>query len=321
MDEIVSNHIRSEDPKASGLNPAKSCRYALITPARNEAAFIELTIRAVVAQTVKPLKWVIVSDGSTDGTDDIVKNYAVENSWIELLRMPERQERHFAGKVHAFNAGYELVRDIPYDFIGSLDADITFQEDYFELLLGKLTENPRLGLAGTPFKEGTVSYDYRFVSIEHVSGACQLFRRECFEDIGGYVPVKGGGIDHIAVLNARMKGWQTRTFTEKFCEHHRKMGTAERRQVLAKFADGKLDYALGGHPLWELFRSVYQITKKPFFVGGAMILAGYLWAMIRGVERPISPEVVRFRRREQMLRLRKLLTGLSRSTRQTRARC
>jgi hypothetical protein len=118
-----------------------------------------------------------------------------------------------------------------------------------------------------------------------------------------------------------MKGWQTRTFTETFCEHHRKMGTAERRQALAKFADGKLDYALGGHPLWELFRSVYQITKKPFFVGGAMIFAGYFWAMIRGVERPISPEVVRFRRREQMLRLRKFLIGLSRSARRTRAQC
>src|SRR5438552_8663273 len=205
MDETVSNHVLPEDPKAHGSSLAKPCRYVLITPARNEAAFIELTIRSVVAQTVKPLKWVIVSDGSTDGTDDIAKNYAAENSWIELVRMPERQERHFAGKVHAFNAGYDRVRDIPYDFIGSLDADITFEQDYFELLLEKLTENPRLGLAGTPFKEGAVSYDYRFVSIEHVSGACQLFRRECFEEIGGYVAVKGGGIDHIAVLNARMK--------------------------------------------------------------------------------------------------------------------
>src|SRR3954463_9907207 len=93
-------------------------RYVMITPARNEAAFIELTLKSMVAQTLKPLKWVIVSDGSTDGTDDIVKRYASEHSWVELLRAPERKERHFAGKVHAFNAGRERVKDLDYDFIG-----------------------------------------------------------------------------------------------------------------------------------------------------------------------------------------------------------
>jgi poly-beta-1,6-N-acetyl-D-glucosamine synthase len=307
--------------RVGGCMSANACRYVLVTPARNEAAFIEMTIKSVVAQTLKPVKWVIVSDGSNDGTDDIVKEYAAENTWIDLVRMPERQERHFAGKVHAFNAGYRTATNLAYGFIGSLDADITFGEDYFEFLLGKFAENPRLGLVGTAFSEGGNSYDYRFVSVEHVSGACQLFRRECFEEIGGYVPVKGGGIDHIAVLGARMKGWQTRTFTEKICEHHRKMGTAKRRLALARFEDGKLDYALGGHPLWELFRSVYQISKRPFFIGGAMILAGYLCSMIRSKPRPISPEMVRFRRREQMQRLRRFLTGSFRSPPLTRAPC
>ena len=180
-------------------------KYVLITPARNEAQFIELTIKSVIAQTVLPLQWVIVSDGSTDGTDEIVNKYAAEHRWIELVRTPERQERHFAGKVHAFNAGYAKVKNLDYDLIGSMDADISFDPDYFSFLLGKLAEDPALGLVGTPFKDKTI-YDYRFVSIEHVSGACQLFRRECFEQIGGYVPVKSGGIDHIAVITARMKG-------------------------------------------------------------------------------------------------------------------
>jgi poly-beta-1,6-N-acetyl-D-glucosamine synthase len=316
----MSNKNQAEG-REGGDRPANAGRYVLVTPARNEAALIEMTIRSVVAQTLKPLKWIIVSDGSNDGTDDIVQKYVAKHPWIELVRMPERQERHFAGKVHAFNAGYRIANNLPYDFIGSLDADITFEEDYFEFLLGKCAENPCLGVVGTPFSEGGVSYDYRFVSVEHVSGACQLFRRECFEDIGGYVPVKGGGIDHIAVLSARMNGWQTRTFTEKFCEHHRKMGTASRRVALARFADGKLDYALGGHPLWELFRSAYQITKKPFFIGGVMILAGYLSSMIRSTERPISSEMVRFRRREQMQRLRRFRSGPFRSPRPTGAHC
>src|SRR4051812_22547619 len=99
--------------------------YVLITPARNEAQFIELTLRSVVSQTVTPVKWVIVSDGSTDGTDEIVLKYAARYSWMELVRMPERTERHFAGKVHAFNAGYAKVQDVKHDVIVSLDADIT----------------------------------------------------------------------------------------------------------------------------------------------------------------------------------------------------
>jgi biofilm PGA synthesis N-glycosyltransferase PgaC len=107
--------------------------YVLVTPARNEAHFIESTIKSVVAQTIRPLKWVIVSDGSTDGTDEIVSRYAVAHEWIQLLRMPERTERHFAGKVFAFNAGKAQVDDLPYDVIASLDADITFEPDYFDL--------------------------------------------------------------------------------------------------------------------------------------------------------------------------------------------
>ena len=152
--------------------------YVLITPARNEAQFIDLTIKSVVRQTVTPLKWVIVSDGSTDSTDAIVAKYAADHSWIELVRMPARRERHFAGKVHAFNAGYARVKDLDYDVIGSLDGDISFDEDYFAFLLRKMVENSALGLVGTPFREGSnLVYDYRFVNIEHVSGACQLFRR------------------------------------------------------------------------------------------------------------------------------------------------
>lgn len=280
--------------------------YVLVTPARNEAAFIEKTIQSVVAQTVHPLRWAIVSDGSTDGTDEIVERYAAQHPWIELVRRPARKERHFAGKVLAFNAGFERVRDLAYDCIGSLDADITFEPGYFEFLMGKLTANDRLGLVGTPFRENGKSYDYRFVSIEHVSGACQFFRRQCFADIGGYVPVEGGGVDHVAVLTARMKGWQTRTFTEKFCEHHRVMGAAQHSALKMKFNIGKLDYALGGSPLWELFRTTYQMTKPPYFLGGALILAGYAWSAVRRVRRPVSDELVRFRRREQMRRIGRL---------------
>ncbi len=283
-----------------------SMKYVLITPARNEAEFIEQTIQSVVAQTVRPAKWIIVSDGSTDGTDEIVAKYAARNPWLELVRTPERRERHFAGKVQAFNAGYARLANIEYDVIASLDADITFNEDYFSFLLGKLAEDESLGLVGTPFKEGdNPTYDYRYTNIEHVSGACQVFRKRCFEDIGGYVPVKGGCIDHIAVLTSRMKGWKTRTFPEKVCMHHRTMGTAQQSFLVARFKNGGKDYAIGNHPLWELFRGVYQMTKKPLIIGGVMVIVGYGWAAIRRVQRPVSPELVAFQRGEQIARLKK----------------
>ena len=285
--------------------------YVLITPARNKAQFIELTIKSVVAQTARPLKWVIVSDGSTDGTDDIVRRYIAEYSWIELVRMPERAERHFAGKVEAFNAGSARMKDLPYEVIVSLDADISFDEGYFACLLGHLAEDPGLGLVGTPFRDSDSNeiYDYRFVSIEHVSGACQVFRRRCFEEIGGYVPVKGGGIDSIAVISARMKGWKTRTFTEKVCLHHRAMGTAQSNGLAARFKNGAKDYAFGNHPLWELLRTAYQMTKRPYVVGGVVLLCGYLWALMRRVQRPVSQEVVEFQRHDQMKRLLKVFLG------------
>jgi biofilm PGA synthesis N-glycosyltransferase PgaC len=287
-------------PEAAGLT------YVLITPARNEAKFIGLTIASVVAQTIQPARWVIVSDGSTDGTDEIVSGHAAQHPWIELVRTPARAERHFAGKVHAFNVGLAAVHGISYDVIASLDADITLDPEHFAFLLGKLSADPRLGLVGTPFKD-TSTYDYRFVSIEHVSGACQVFRRACFEDVGGYVPIKSGGVDHVAVITARMKGWKTRTFTEKICLHHRDIGSAEHGAVTARFRAGALDYALGGHPMWEVCRALYQMTRRPIVVGGLALLAGYLRSMIRRVERPVSAELVRFRRREQMQRLKTFL--------------
>jgi glycosyltransferase involved in cell wall biosynthesis len=180
----------------------------LVTPARNEVEHIGATVVSVLAQTLRPLRWVIVSDGSTDGTDELVRRLAAGHDWIRLLRMPERRERHFAGKVHAFNAGLAALADLDYELIASLDADITLGPDHFVYLLQRFAEDPRLGVAGTPFCEDGRHYDYRFTNIEHVSGACQVFRRACFEQIGGYQPVRGGGIDWIAVTTARMRGWQ-----------------------------------------------------------------------------------------------------------------
>lgn len=279
----------------------RSLSYVLITPARNEEEFIELTIQSMIRQTYLPTKWIIVSDGSTDETDNIVKKYLPDHPWMELVRTPpERKERHFAGKVMAFNTGYEKVRHLNYDIIGSLDADISFDPEYFSFLLGKFTQHPELGVAGTPFREGETQYDYRFSRKEHVSGACQLFRRKCFEEIGGYIPIKEGAIDLTAVVTSRMKGWRTETFTEKHCIHHRVMGTAKNHVFKALYISGYGDYRMGVHPLWQICRSIYQMSRKPIIIGGSILLISYFWAFIKQAPKPVSKEFVKFRGKEQM---------------------
>jgi len=281
--------------------------YVLITPARNEAEYIGLTIQSMVAQTYRPLKWVIVSDGSTDQTDEIVRKASAQCEWIELVQMPARKERHFAGKVHAFNAGYERAKALNFDVVGNLDADVSFEPDHFEFLIGRMSENPRLGVAGAPFREGTFQYDYRFANIENVWGGCQLFRRECFEAIGGYRPLKGGGIDHVAVLSARVHGWQTRTFTVRVCQHHRVMGTALQGGLKAKVRQGQKDYTMGNHPLWQAFRVIYQMKLRPYLIGGLALAWGYSWSMFRRREIPLETELIKFIQKEQMQRLKRLI--------------
>lgn len=304
-DSSINNHHYKSRFKSMSVN-SKNFPYVLITPARNEESYIEKTIQSVISQTILPTRWVIVSDGSTDRTDEIVNKYKSDHNWIELLRMPEHRDRQFAAKVHCFKAGYERVKEMQYDIIGNLDADISFDKDYFEFLLGKFTENPDLGVAGTPFVEGSFMYDYRYTNIEHVSGACQLFRRKCFEEIGGYIPIKGGGIDWTAVTTARMKGWKTRTFTDKVCFHHRSIGTGNSSNLMARFRHGQKDYYLGGHPLWQIFRAIFQMKGKPFIIGGVILFFGYLWAFLCRVERPVPQELMKFNRGEQMQRLKKI---------------
>ena len=289
---------------------SSSLSYVLVTPAHDEAQFIEQTIKSVIGQTVKPRVWVIVDDGSTDGTPEIVQRYAADYPWILVVHFPRRSERNFAFKVHAFEAGYALVKSAPHDAVGCLDADISFDEGYFSFLLGKLEEDSRLGLVGTAFKDPVgFSYDYRFVSIEHVTGCCQLFRRECFEAIGGYAPVKIGAVDRVANIAARLHGWRTRTFTEKRYLHLRVMGSAGSGAFKAKFNDGIKDYSVGTHPLWELLRTVYQMTQRPIGVGGIALACGFFWAHLRRLERPVPSEVLRFCRREQMQRLKRFFTS------------
>ena len=283
-------------------------KYVLITPAHNEESFIEKTLESVIVQTALPERWVIVNDGSTDRTADIVPGYTKRYSWIELIQRSQRLDRNFAGKAHAFNAGFEAVRSCPFEVIGNLDADISFERDYFEFLMAKFSEFPRLGVAGTPMQEARYhAVKDSFYNENDVFGACQLFRRACFEEVGGYRPIQWGGIDWVAVRTARLKGWQTKSFDEKFFYHHRRMGATQSNTWKARFDYGRKDYLLGNHPLWQIFRISFQMMKRPYVLGGLALLSGYCYSLASRMERPVAADLLRFHRQEQLQRLKHLL--------------
>jgi len=281
--------------------------YVLVTPARNEETFIEGLLKSVVAQTARPKRWIIVSDGSTDRTEDIVRQHLPGRDWIELLSLPGSRPRDFSSKVQVFCEGFARLRGLSFDIIGNVDADITFEPAYFEYLLGQFERDRRLGVAGTHYIEGDFhSFRDSFMNPVHVNGGCQLFRRECFEEIGGYKPIAGGGVDWVAVTTARMKGWSTRSFGDKVFFHHRRIGTAGANEVISRFRYGKKDYFLGAHPVWQLLRGTYQVTKRPYLIGGLALIAGYVSGWASGAPRPVSEELMRFYRSEQLGRLKDL---------------
>jgi biofilm PGA synthesis N-glycosyltransferase PgaC len=288
----------------------KRLSYVLITPARNEEANLGRTIESVVRQTLTPARWIIVDDGSTDRTAEIVRPFLEKYAWMELHEMPRHRDRSFGAKAHCFNVAYGGLGDLDYDVIGNLDADITFDPDYLEFLMGKFAEDRQLGVAGTVFKEeGYSSEKDSFEGQHHVAGGCQLFRRRCFDEVGGYVPTKIG-LDWIAVTTARMKGWKTRAFREKFFFHHRGLGTGDRSPLGAAFLYGEKDYRLGWHPVWQLFRVAHQLRTRPLF--GACVGLGYMAACVRRIERPVSAELVTFHRREQLAKLGSILKSVAR---------
>jgi len=151
-----------------------------------------------------------------------------------------------------------------------------------EFLLRKMLKDPHLGVAGTIFKEeGYSSETDSFEGRSNVPGQCQLFRRQCWEQIGGYIPHRAGGIDWMAVTTARMMGWKTESFRERFFFHYRHLGTAKRSVLSSWFSYGEKDYYLGGHPVWELFRVAYWIAfKPPFIIEGVAVGLGYCWGFL-----------------------------------------
>ncbi|TWT93634.1 glycosyltransferase [Neorhodopirellula pilleata] len=277
--------------------------YALVTPAKNEEAFIEKALKSVVAQTVLPLRWVIVNDGSTDRTSEIVTSYQQRFPFIRLVNR-ESGQHCFGSKVNAFRAGYAELEDVSFDFIGNLDADIELPCDYYERLLAGFADDAKLGLSG-----GT-RYDLcngEFVKIRFsefsIGGAYQLFRRECFDAIGGYLPLEMGGEDLMACVMARQFGWRVCTREDILVHHYRSTGTAQGSQMRLGFRTGKKNFLLGYHPVFECIK-LMRITRVGDLRDHLSEFAGFVVAAMQGGTRQVPNETVKFLRTEQLDRLK-----------------
>ena len=277
--------------------------YVLVTPVKNEATLIGRTIASVVGQTVLPSEWIIVSDGSTDGTDEIVAEAATVHPWIKLERMPPREGRCFAAVVRVTEHGIRCLSCTEYGFLGLLDSDVTFQDCYFEQLICRFEAEPALGLAGGVVIDIGLPCDRFPRNKQYVPGAVQFFRRECFEKIGGLVPIPEGGWDGMTCAMARMHGYDTKLFTDLVVDHLKPRNISQGGVVRRKWQMGLRDYAAGYHPLFETVKCFSRLNDRPFVIGAVAWWIGYLMAAVHRRPRVISPELVAYVQKEQIERL------------------
>ena len=287
--------------------------YVLITAAHNEAAFIARTCESVLAQTRPPLRWIVVDDASSDETGTIVDRYrAAHPGLIELVRMDRPPGRDFGNKVRAFDHGLARVGQSPFAFVGNLDADIELPPDYYAQMLTHFRNDSRLGIAGGMVHSSIDgAYVAQNVAPDSVAGAVQLFRRECFESVGGYLPLRHGGIDAAAEIMARQKGWRVRTFADIAVYEHRRTGTASSDPLSARRREGARLYSLGYRSTFFIARCIRRSLEPPAIIGSLTALYGYMASAARREPVVLPDDAIAYLRAEQRHKLLRTL-GLGR---------
>ncbi|MCE9614620.1 MAG: glycosyltransferase family 2 protein [Lentisphaerae bacterium] len=290
-------------PSGVGVSESTAARYVLITPTKNEEALIGTTIECVVNQTRRPEEWVIVSDGSTDRTNEIARAFAQKHPWIRLLVLPSRPERNFAAVVRATEAGLRALSENRYQYLGLLDSDVRIQPDYFERVIERMELSPSLGLAGGMVIDVGTSVKCVPINRQDVPGAVQFFRRTCFEGLNGLIAVPEGGWDGLTCAQARMHGFKTELFTDLIVDHLKPRNVAEGHVLRRRWQMGARDYALGYYPLFELVKCLSRSLEFPPFVGSAAWFFGYCAALARNRKRVVPRDLLAFIRDEQKSRL------------------
>jgi poly-beta-1,6-N-acetyl-D-glucosamine synthase len=282
--------------------------YVVITPVRNEEDYIEETLSSMINQTCLPAEWIIVNDGSTDSTGDIVRKYAQDHPWITLINKDNRGYRHRGkGVVVTFYVGYKKLCTDNYGYVVKLDADLSFPPTYFEFLIGHFCSNPCLGIAGGGLYERTDGVNWEMNSVrEIVRGATKMYRRECFEDIGGLAPIPGwDGMDE---WKARAKGWEVESIFDVPIYHFRCMGKAT-GGLRSRKEEGLGAFHMGYHPMYILLRGLRHTLTPPYIIGGMIMVLTFFLSYFEGKKRMAEPYVVKFVRRTQRAKMLALLKG------------
>jgi Glycosyl transferase family 2 len=288
------------------------CPFALVTAARNEEQYLPLAIEAVLRQSVQPLVWIIVDDGSTDGTADIIRRAALEHPFIHSLSTSSVGPRSFGSKDRAINVAYEAVRGIPFDFVAIQDADIApAGADVYECLLNAFACNSKVGVAGGYIHErhGKDWKSRSSNSPDSVAGGLQIFRRTCYEQIGGYTPLHNGGEDWLAQLDARMAGWEVLVLKNQAILHYRTTSSAG-GNLVGLFRLGLMDASFGSHPIFEILKCARRMKAQPVLLGGVLRFAGYLWSKVTLRPLAIPAEKAAYLRAQQSSKLRGWWRGL-----------
>lgn len=277
-------------------------KYVIITPVRNEEKYLEHTVKSVISQTIKPIEWVIVNDGSSDRTGIIIDSYSKQFQWIRPVHRKNRGYRKSGGGViEAFYDGYEQLRFQAYDFIVKLDGDLSFDPDYFERLFCHFRENPELGIAGGMIYHvinGTLKLEKN--PIFHVRGATKVYKKDCWDALGGLL--KAPGWDTLDEVKANMLGWRTKSFSDLKIIHHRYTGAAD--GTWSNWVkNGRANYISGYHPLFMLFKCIKRTFQKPYLLVSLGLFWGFLSGYLKRISQVNDSHLINYLRKQQINRM------------------
>jgi glycosyltransferase involved in cell wall biosynthesis len=280
----------------------KSTKYVVITPVRDEESYLRLTVESIIKQSIRPVEYVIVNDGSTDRTGEIIDDYVQRYPWIRSVHREDRGFRKTGGGIiEAFYAGFNNLTCPDWDYMAKLDGDLSFGPDYFEKCFDNFELDPQLGIGG-----GFLYYvknDERVMEdcpVFHVRGGAKIYRRACWDAIGGLWV--GPSTDTVDEVKGNMLGWKSRSFTDLLIQHHRPTGAAYGLWGgLAK--NGRGDYVCGYHPLFMMAKCIARLVRRPYVLGSLALLCGFFSGYLKQIPRVDDPELIRFLRRQQLNRL------------------
>ncbi len=274
-------------------------KYIIISPVRNEEAFVESTINSVCNQTIKPVEWIIVNDGSTDSTKEIIIPYTLKHQWIKLINIEDRGYYYpGTGVVNVIKKGFENISSNGWDYIVKLDCDITVEPDYFEKIFREFSRNDKLGIAsGAVYLTNGKTEVKEKSQFDHPWGASKIYRRQCFNDIKGWKAIPGW--DLADLLGAQMNGWETRCFDDFKILHYRESGSRRGGFTSGKFLLGSFLYRYGYSFTYTFFKGIYRLTERPYIIGGFSLIAGYLYAFVKNEEKLFDREMRKFLRKKQ----------------------